>query len=74
MIAIVFMCAFFLDYAYVRWMKATTANQAWRAGAWSTLIGGCGLLGVTSVVTDHWLAIPYLLGLGLGSVAGVKER
>lgn len=71
--ALVFAAAFLIDVCYVRWMLHVGEGHAWRAGLASMAIGACSLLGLTQVVVDHWLAIPYLLGLGLGTVAGMHR-
>jgi hypothetical protein len=67
----VFLAGFLVDVAYVGWVRSIGENRKLLAAAASMAIGACGLLGVTGVVTNYWLAIPYLLGLGAGTVAGL---
>ncbi len=67
----VFLAGFLVDLAYVRWLKNVTADRKLTAALASMAVGGCGLVGLTGVVADAWLAIPYLLGLGAGTVAGM---
>lgn len=70
----VFTAAFLLDWLYVRWMLYVHEGERLYAGTASMAIGACGLVGVTGVVADHWLAVPYLLGLGAGTVTGMVRK
>jgi hypothetical protein len=69
----VFLSGFALDFLYTRWFLNVASGKALKATAASMGIGALGLVGVTGVVGSHWLAIPYLLGLGLGTYVGVKK-
>ncbi len=70
---IVFLTAAALDVAYCHWMLHVRDNEPLRAALYSMGIGACGLLGITGVVADHWLAVPYLLGLGYGTFIGTYK-
>ena len=70
---LVFLCAVALDVFYTRWVLHISRGDRWQAVFASMCIGGAGLVGVTSVVNDRWLAIPYLLGLGAGTALGMKK-
>jgi hypothetical protein len=70
--ALVFLCGFAIDFFYVLWMSAVQTNQPLVASLASTAIGGCGLLGFTSVVVDRWMAVPYLCGLALGTAGAMS--
>ncbi len=67
----VFFAGFAIDVAYVAWFRGIGDGQKLQAAFASMAIGACGLLGITGVVADRWLALPYLLGLGCGTVAGM---
>lgn len=69
---LVFLCAALVDVFYTRWIVNVSSGRPVQAALSSVGVGAAGLVGVTSVVTDHWMAIPYLLGLGVGTVAGMK--
>ncbi len=71
---IVFLCAVAIDVAYTRWMLHVSHGDRWQAVLASMCIGGAGLVGVTSVVHDRWLAVPYLAGLGVGTALGMVKR
>lgn len=65
------LAATWLDVFYTRWVLHVSLGQKWAAALCSMLIGLCGLVGLTAVVQDHWAAIPYLLGLGCGTLVGM---
>lgn len=69
---LVFFCALALDVLYARWMVTVVQRKPWEAALYSMGIGGAGLIGIASVVTNHWLSLPYLAGLGAGTVLGTK--
>jgi hypothetical protein len=68
----VFLAGCLIDVFYVSWVRAIGDHDIGLAATSSMLIGACGLIGVTSVVKSRWLAVPYLLGLGCGTVAGMS--
>jgi hypothetical protein len=72
-VTLVFLAGLLVDLAYVAWIRAVAAGHKFLAAASSMAIGGCGMLGVTGVVTEHWLAVPYLAGLGAGTVLGMRR-
>lgn len=63
-----------LDLAYTRWVQHTGQQRALHAAAYSMLIGVMSLTGIVLVVEQREFAVPYVLGLGLGSFLGVKWR
>jgi hypothetical protein len=67
----VFAAGALVDLFYVAWVRSIGTDNLWAAAAASMLIGAAGLLGVTNVVKNRWLAIPYLAGLGAGTAAGM---
>lgn len=69
-----FFGAALIDVCYVRWFRAVTDKKQFLAVAYSMLIGGCGLMGVTGVVSNYWLAIPWILGLGAGTLIGMRMK
>lgn len=60
---LVFLAAFVLDLAYGVYIKTVADGRALTAAVASLIIGALGLYGVSSVVNDGALAIPWLLGL-----------
>lgn len=68
----VFAAGFLVDLAYVGWVRSIGAGEPLLAALASMAIGGCALVGVTGVVGKRWLAVPYLLGLGCGTIAGMS--
>ena len=71
--ALVFVSAFLLDVVYVRYMLHVRDDEPWKASLASMGIGLCGAVGLTGVVHDSWAVIPYLLGLGGGTLAGMHK-
>lgn len=69
-----FLAAAFIDLSYVHWFRAVHNQQYLRAALFSMVIGACGILGVTGVVADGWLAVPWLAGLGVGTIVGMKFK
>jgi hypothetical protein len=69
-----FAVGFVLDLAYTRWVQHTATGGAVQAAVYSTVIGALGLTGVLLVVEQRENAVPYLLGLGLGSYVGVRSK
>lgn len=67
----VFAAGLLIDVSYVSWFRAVDASNPALAVLWSMTIGACGLLGVTSVVSDKRMAAPWLLGLGCGTLLGM---
>lgn len=63
----VFIAAFGIDAAYAVYIKAIADGRAIPATITSVIIGALGLYGVSSVVQDAKLAVPWLLGLGLST-------
>jgi hypothetical protein len=63
----VFVLGFCIDYAYTAWVRNVGGGQRAAAALWSMGIGACGALGLTAVVGDHMLLLPYVLGLGAGT-------
>ena len=62
------------DVLRVGWYWSTEHNKAWLAGLISAMIAGCSLLGVVEALEYRPNAIPYLIGIFLGSFLGVKLR
>lgn len=75
-IIIVFLYGFCIDIAFVMWMYAAHIERYILVFVTSVLIAAPGVYGLIAIVADETLALPYLLGLGCGSVAGVflKKR
>lgn len=70
-VLVVFACGFAVDVLYVAWMRSVVAQSPLLAAGSSMLLGGCGLFGFTSVASNKRLAIPYLLGLGAGTLTAM---
>ena len=70
----VFTSAALLDIVYVFWFTSVSEKKPWKAALSSVFIGICGMFGTLNVVGNHWMAIPYLLGLGFGTIAGMELK
>ena len=68
----VFAAGLAIDLFYVGWFRSVAADAPFDAAAYSVLIGACGLVGVTSVVKNNWHAVPWLAGLGCGTLIGMS--
>ncbi len=68
----VFLCGVLVDLVYVIWVNAVTAKRVLPAATAAVAIGALGLFSITSVIGDGALAAPYLAGLGVGTVIGIK--
>jgi hypothetical protein len=60
-----------VDLFYVAWVRAIGSDSLVLAAVASMLIGAASLLGVANVVKNGWMAVPYLVGLGCGTAAGM---
>lgn len=69
--AIAFIAGAALDLLYCRWVLDVTQSRPIHAALASMAIGGFGLLGLAQAVSNHWAAIPYILGLGVGTLLAV---
>ena len=65
-----------VDIVYVFWFHNVSINRPYQAAAASMLVTSFSLFGYVSVFEQHWLAVPYLLGVGTGVVVGIalKQR
>lgn len=63
----IFIAAFVIDAAYAVYIQAVAEGRAIPATITSVVIGAMGLYGVSSVVQDTKLAVPWLLGLGVST-------
>lgn len=68
---IVFSLAVLIDVLYVLWFVAVNERSVIRASLSSIAIGACGFISISSAIKNSWMAIPYLLGLGVGTAVGM---
>jgi uncharacterized protein YebE (UPF0316 family) len=68
----VFSFAIIIDLMWVLYILASTEKRRIAAAFYSMCIGGPALFGTLEVVENVWLSIPYLLGLGIGSILGIE--
>ena len=68
--ALVFASSVLLDLFYALWVTALAKGKPFLAGISSVFIGLSGVIGLGGVLTNHWLIIPYCVGLFSGTVAG----
>lgn len=69
---LVFAAAFILDIAWGIYVKAIASSEAGTAAAASIVTGGLGLYGVSAVVSDTWLEVPWLIGLASSTYLVVR--
>jgi len=60
-----------IDVMWVFYIIATNRKKKILAALCSIGIGAPALFGVLSVVENVWFSIPYLLGLGTGTIIGM---
>ncbi len=68
----VFLSGFIIDILYALWVLSVSEGKHWRAAVFSGLMALPSIFGIIHIVDSHILAIPYAVGLALGSVAGMK--
>ncbi len=69
---VVFLAAFAVDAAWAILIRATADGRAMTAAVASVFTGALGLLGITSVVGNAYMAIPWLLGLFCGTYVTIR--
>lgn len=66
-----FVLGFAIDLFYCLWFYATAANRYILGVFASVSLSACTLFGFINVYDTRILAIPYLLGLALGTIVGI---
>ena len=66
-----FVLGFAVDLLYILWFYATAANRYGLGVVASVSISACSLFGFINVYDNRILALPYLIGLALGTLAGI---
>lgn len=74
MVLFVFLAGAGIDLAWTRYIQSVHDKRRVAAANYSVAIAALSLLGVTTVVHDGWMSIPYLLGLWLGTYVAVEDR
>jgi len=57
-----------IDLMYILWIDSVTHRKIWRAGVYSVGVAAPGLFGFLEVVSNVYMAIPYLAGLAVGTM------
>lgn len=70
----VFLAGAGIDLAWTRYIQSVQDRRRLSAANYSVTIAALSLLGVTTVVRDGWMALPYLLGLWLGTYVAVEGK
>lgn len=76
----VFLFGFIIDWMYVGWTRSVQGFEIFKAGIYSILVAAPGVFGYLEIVNNRWMAIPWFLGLGLGTICSLyyfkkkKER
>ena len=52
----------------------TNKNKAIKAATFNTVLTGCVLYVFVDVSKDYRLAIPYLLGIWIGGILGIRTK
>lgn len=69
---VVFFAAFVTDATWSVFIRSTADGKATMAAVASVFTGALGLFGMTSVVNDAYMAIPWLLGLFCGTYTTIR--
>lgn len=72
-IILAFSYGFLIDLAYVCYIKATQKNYAFYAASASVAMAAPSMLGILSAINNHWMTIPYFVGLFLGTFVALKR-
>lgn len=67
----IFTFAFFVDVFWVLYILVVSQRKKMQSALVSVLMGAPGLFGVLGVIDNRIMAIPYLIGLGAGTYAGL---
>ena len=65
------MLGFAIDVFYVLWIDAASRYKYAQGAVTSMALAACSMFGWFAAYDNNWLSIPYLLGLGTGTVAGI---
>lgn len=68
---LVFTFGLLIDAVYVFWVVAVEKNRIHLAGLCTVCIATSSSLGFLDIVDNHWLLVPYLFGIYLGTILGV---
>lgn len=60
-----------VDVIWVLWMNAVQKEWPLRAGFWGMMTAAVGILATVDIISNYYNAIPYLVGLFIGSWGGV---
>lgn len=63
----VFAYGLVIDWAYVLWVRYVASGAKGKAAIASVAVAAPGVFGITAIVSDRILAIPYLVGLFVGT-------
>lgn len=69
---LVFLAGVLLDVLWVGYAKGIQQENALKAMSCSMAMGLCSVLAIGATVTTPMLAVPYILGLGVGTLVGMK--
>lgn len=72
LVAKVFLYAFLIDVAWVFYVLAIAKRRIVWAAVMSMLMGAPAIFGYMEIFDNRWMAIPYLLGFGTGTVVAMK--
>lgn len=70
--ALVFLAGVLLDVLWVGYARGVQEKNAAKAVGCSMAMGLCSVLAIGAAVTSPLLAVPYILGLGAGTLIGLK--
>ncbi len=68
----VFLFGVIIDVMWVLYILATSQKRIFLAALVSMAMAVPAIFGIVEIVDDKIMAIPYVLGLGCGTVAGLK--
>ncbi len=67
-----FLAGVLLDVLWVGYAKGVQQENAYKAVGCSMAMGACSVAAIGATVASPLLAIPYILGLGTGTLLGMK--
>lgn len=74
LVLLTFCCGFVLDILQVWFTNAAVKGKAYVAANFSVVFAGLAALLIIFVVHNPWLMIPYLAGVWVGTVFGMRYR
>lgn len=69
-----FLSGFAIDILTTLVFHYTNANKGWQAASIGVVANACVLFVFVDITKDHTLAVPYLLGVFIGGIIGIRIK